>query len=236
MKNSTFNFDSPKQIDLLVLKSGLIELLLGEENLPAGHYNWIRLKVEAELGVLDSYIELDDGSIHSLWIPSGSQTGLKLINGFDILAGGFADFTIDFNLRKSVHNPSGIGDDYILKPALRIVDNSLAGSIKGTIDPSFISNPSCTGSNEVYVFEGQNILPDDVDEHDAEPITSAKVEFDIDDSQYEYKAVFLIAGDYTVSFTCQAGDDEPETDDAINFIGTSNVTVIAGIDTIHNFH
>jgi hypothetical protein len=108
-----FNFDSPKQIDLLALKSGLIELLLGEENLPAGHYNWIRLKVEAELGVLDSYIELDDGSIHSLWIPNGSQTGLKLINGFDILAGGFADFTIDFNLRKSVHNPSRIGDDYI---------------------------------------------------------------------------------------------------------------------------
>ena len=57
-----FDF-APRQIDLLALDGGGSEILLSEEVLPAGEYEWIRLKVNAGRNASDSFIELDDGSI-----------------------------------------------------------------------------------------------------------------------------------------------------------------------------
>ena len=154
-------------------------------------------------------------------------------------AGGVASFTIDFDLRKSVNGPKVGGNcdgDYKLRPALRLVDNAGAGSIAGTVDADLINNPSCTAGNAVYVFAGHNIVPDDIDEIHPDPVTSAMV----DDNLLTYKAAFLSAGSYTVAFTCQAGDDDPEVDEALTvnpiiFIGMTNVTVSSGTETIHNF-
>jgi hypothetical protein len=49
------------------------------------------------------------------------------------------------------------------------------------------------------------------------------------DSFYSYTAAFLTAGDYTVSYSCQLDDNEE--DNAIQFDGTQNVTVEAGVKT-----
>ena len=68
----SFDFETPRQINLLALTDGNSEYLLNNEDLPAGHYEWIRLMVDAEAEELDSYIELEDGSKHSFAI-----TGLK---------------------------------------------------------------------------------------------------------------------------------------------------------------
>jgi hypothetical protein len=120
----SFTFDAPRQIDLLALTGTDSELLLDEVEVPAGRYNWVRLAVDAdEDGVTDSYIDLDDGSRHELEVPSGAETGLKLVSGFRVPAGGEASFTLDFDLRKSVHEPMGAGDSFKLRPTLRIVDN-----------------------------------------------------------------------------------------------------------------
>ena len=142
-----FTYNPPRQIDLLALNGGGSELLLDEE-VPAGHYNWLRLQVAAENGT-DSFIELLDGAVHPLRIPSGDQTGLKLVRGFDVPAGGLADFTIEFDLRKSVHAPPGLGGDYILRPTLRIVNNTQVGSIAGVVAEALRSAPSCSESAAV---------------------------------------------------------------------------------------
>jgi hypothetical protein len=85
----SFTFDAPRQIDLLALTGTDSELLLDEVEVPAGRYNWVRLAVDAdEDGVTDSYIDLDDGSRHELEVPSGAETGLKLVSGFRVPAGG----------------------------------------------------------------------------------------------------------------------------------------------------
>ncbi len=237
--------DSQRQIDLLALNGGGSETILDGVTVPAGHYNWIRLKVNAECNTEDSYIEIPDDidSPYSLWIPSGSETGLKLVQGFDVPAGGTASFTIDFNLRKSVNNPEGRGNcsgNYKLKPALRLVDNTDVGSISGTVSSEFIEDDSCTSGNAVYVFEDHGVIPDDEDVFDPNPITSAMVTFDADTQEYVYKVAFLSAGNYTVAFTCQAEDDDPEVDESptlnpITFVGTTDVEVSAGNETIHNF-
>jgi hypothetical protein len=221
-----------RQIDLLALEGGGSELILDQVEVPAGRYEWLRLKVNAERGVIidDSFIEFEGPLQESLWIPSGYETGLKLVSGFVVPAGGHADFTVDFDLRKSVTNPEGSYLDYILKPALRIIDNSQVGSIAGTVDAELTEDSSCTGGNAVYVYSGHDVTPIDVRGAVTDPLTTAIV-----NGSYEYRAAFLPAGDYTVAFTCQADQDDPVSPDSLTFVGAANVNVVAGEETIHDF-
>lgn len=232
----TFMFDAPRQIDLLALQGGGSELLLDGEQVPAGHYDWIRLSVNADQSGSTSFIEYEDGSVFPLFIPSGNQTGLKLVSGFDVPAGGAADFTIDFDLRRSVVRPPGLGPNHILKPALRLVDNTEIGSIAGRIDDSLIfpaSGDDC--SPAVYVYEGADIEPVEVTEGGG-PLVTALVELEEPTGEYRYRAAFIAAGEYTVAFTCEAAADEALTDDGIEFVGgRSNVTVVAGGEAVVNF-
>ena len=221
-----------KTIDLLNLQGPASEPLLINQTLDVGHYNWMRLKVISDKNSNTSYIKLDDGSEHPLYVPSGNQTGLKLNQGFDISDGGAISFTIDFDLRKSVIAPSNNSSAYKLKPTLRIIDNENMGHITGLVGATTLNDASCPAqqSNSVYVFTGENITPDDIDGMDAEPVSTALLS-----DTFNYSVGFLDAGVYTVAFTCQANDDDIETDDVINFIGTGNVTVTAGATTPFNF-
>lgn len=220
----SFDFNSPKTIDLLELTGDESLELLAETELDAGEYQWMRLKVNAERGVTDSYIDIN-GARYSLFVPSGSQSGLKLNRPFVIAAGGLTDFTIDFDLRKSVHEPQNDAEDYYLRPTLRIVDNAQVGHINGLIDPNLINAEGCTDSSAVYLFAGADAEVDDVDANEPEPITTGLVEVN-NDGDFVYEIGFVLAGDYTLAFTCEAANDDPETDDVINFT-TQNVTVTA---------
>ena len=225
---------APKQLDLLALTGGEAKALLNDFTLPSGHYSWIRLMVDTA-GLHDSYIVLLGGAEEELTIPSGDQTGLKLNRGFDVPAGGSADFTIDFDLRKSVH-VTGTGE-YMLRPTLRMVDNVMVGSISGTVDASLVPS-GCTPA--VYVFAGSAVTPDDIDGIAPDPVSTASVKLDSNDGMYKYKAAFLEAGSYTITFTCDAAADDPIVDNTlnappVNFSGTTTVSVTAGMDTPHNF-
>ncbi|MEW5801648.1 MAG: DUF4382 domain-containing protein [bacterium] len=231
-----FNFEKPRQIDLLALHGSDSDLLLDHQKLPAGRYNWIRLNVtEDGVNGPGSYVSLPDGTAHPLVIPSGDQSGLKLNNGFNVAAGDTASFTIEFNLRKSVHRPSPPSSGkYRLRPTLRLVDNIEAGSVAGSIDPALIYDPygpACA----IYIFEGRDITPHDMNGTASSPLTTAVIELNPDTGEYTYRAGFLVTGDYTLAFTCQAADDDPETDDSINFGETANVAVLAGAETTYDF-
>jgi hypothetical protein len=218
---------APLQLDLLTLNSGTSAVLLNAYTLPAGHYSWIRLLVDADPRVAgDSYIVLKNASNqYELEIPSGDQSGLKLNRGFTVPAGGHASFTIDFDLRKSVHLPSS-GTTYVLRPTLRIVDNVVVGAIAGTVD---LAGMTCA-SPAVYVYAGTSVTPDDVGGTGADPVTTALV----DTTTGQYRAAFLEPGTYTVALTCAAAQDNPATDDSITFSGAANVTVSANTTSTHN--
>lgn len=220
---------APKQIDLLALTGGLSDTLLNRYTLPAGHYSWIRLMVDTA-GIHDTYIVVAGGADYELTIPSGAETGLKLNRGFDVPAGGGANFTLDFDLRKSV-TVTGTGD-YLLRPTVRMVDNAMVGAIAGTVDPNLITS-GCTPA--VYTFTGAGVTPDDIDGIAPDPVTTANVTLDSGSGQYVYKAAFLEAGDYTIAFTCQAALDDPMVNDTLTFTGTASVTVTANTVTQHNF-
>lgn len=249
-----FEFDTPMDINLLELQGGGNILIMDNIEVPAGLYNWVRLLVVAERDTLDSYIQTEadnTDSRESLWIPSGGQTGLKLHNNFIIPFGGSANFTIDFDLRKSVTHPKGLDGNYILKPSLRIVDNNEVGEIAGTVDASLLSNivddvETCSSSSAVYIFDADmsgdtpaDAIIDDIDDIETDgisPISSATVEL-AQDEVYQYSAAFLSAGYYTVAFTCNAADDNADEDnsDVVTFYGVTTVEVVADTTTIHNF-
>ena len=221
-----FDF-TPRQIDLLALDGGGSELLLADELLPAGEYESIRLKVNAGRTGSDSFIELDDGSVHPLFIPSGNQSGLKLIRGFTIGAGSTHNFTIDFDLRKSVIHPPGLGDPYLLKPVLRLVNNLEVGTIDGTVATALIVE-GCVPA--VYVYTGADVVPNDLGSA-TPPLASTAVNLDNATGIYRFKLAFVPAGVKTLAFTCAADEDAADVDDAISFSTPINVTVTAGTTT-----
>jgi hypothetical protein len=226
-----FDFTTPRRIDLLALEGGGSEILLRDEVLPAGNYEWIRLKVNAGRTASDSYVDLKDGSRHALFIPSGNQSGLKLIRGFTIGAGSTTNFTIDFDLRRSVIRPPGQNGDFVLKPVLRIVDNLQVGTLAGVVAPALIAS-TCTPA--IYVFTGAAIAPDDVGGA-LEPFLTARVLQNATSGAYEYRIGFMPVGSYTLAFTCESNLDDPETNDTIAFVKTQNATIAVGQTTTSSF-
>lgn len=232
-------FEEPLQVDLLALQGSNQQLLIENLDIPAGSYAFMRLKVDAASGVEDSFIELDDGSIHSLFIPSGSQTGLQLNGPFTLEADAPTAFTIDFDLRQSVHMPQG-QDDYFLRPTLRIIETAQAGHVEGTTTLAQLSDASCTNDldadtgSAVYVYSGFDVTPDDVGSNSPQPVSSGTVRMD-ESGTFGFSVGYLLEGQYTAALTCQASDDDPQSDDDIAFVETVNFEVAAGQTTIVNF-
>lgn len=227
-ERTTITFAEAKAINLLDYQNGEQVLLLDGETLPAGDYQWIRLGVVEA----DSYIEID-GEQYPLEIPSAAQTGLKLNRGFTLAAAGVSNFTIDFDLRKSVHQ-EGTGD-YKLRPTLRIVDNLEVGTIAGTVAAGLVEAETCNNGdnndmgNSVYLFTGTDTAAQDVQGTDDDPIASANVVYNAESLAYEFTLAFVEAGDYTAAFTCDAALDVAAEDnsDVVVFSSAANVTVVA---------
>lgn len=222
-------FNSPMNIDLLALQGQNSEQILNKQTLPTGIYDWLRLNVTAvNDGVLDSYIKLTDNSIHELDIPGGSETGLKIIGGLEVIANTLTNMTIDFDLRKSIVMTGTA--NYKLKPVLKLVDNAAASSIKGTVELSALTGTDCPDSdpstgNAVYLYSGLNVIPDDVGSFGIEPVASSLVTMNKITGIYEYEFGFIPIEKYTVAFTCQADLDDPMTDDVIVFSRPVNLNL-----------
>ena len=106
-----------RAFDLLTLQNGTTAEL-GAFDLEPGTYSQMRLHLRG-----DNQIELatDSGSIREpLRIPSGEQTGIKLIHPFTVVEDGVTSVTLDFDAEASVRHNRGQG--YRLKPTIRVID------------------------------------------------------------------------------------------------------------------
>ncbi len=116
-----------RTFDLMDLVNGHFGILC-EKELEAGTYTQIRIMLESATLIVD-------GEPQNLTIPSGDQTGIKLVGGFKIDPNVITEFTLDFDVAKSLHEaPPGSGD-YILRPTIRLVQTTLSGTISGTVLP-----------------------------------------------------------------------------------------------------
>lgn len=232
-----------RKIDLLKYRGMDAAPLVEDEELPAGRYEWIRLEVlTSRTSADDSYITIE-GTPRPLWVPSGDQTGLKLVQGFTVPAGGSASFTIDFDLRKSIANPQGpFLDTYFLRPALRLVDNTLTGHLEGNIAGDLIEGTACLaadppGVGVIYVFQPDGDISHDTDPEDA--VTSATVDSideGVDNISYSYKIGFLSAEENGTEYLVQLWCDTTvgETVDGVA-LAEGLATILPGETAILDF-
>ena len=131
---SEITLNPARKINLLNLTNGVLDDL-GQTSLPAGHYTQLRLVLSANTGttIANSVVLSGTTTEIQLVTPSAVQSGIKLINEFDVGAGEHVDLVLDFDASKSVIK-RGNGT-YALKPVIRIIPVTLNG-IGGFIDPS----------------------------------------------------------------------------------------------------
>lgn len=112
VKNETFT------VDLMTLRNGVFTTL-GVALVPAGHYTQIRLKLGPGSDVVV------DGVAHPLVVPSGMQSGLKLIHPFTVPPEGFVDLLLDINAQSSITD-NGNGT-WMLHPTAKVTVSSGTG-------------------------------------------------------------------------------------------------------------
>jgi hypothetical protein len=135
---SDITLDPPKKINLLDLTNGVLDSL-GQTSLPAGHYTQLRLVLSLNTGttIANSVITSGTSTEIPLFTPSAVQSGIKLINEFDVAPGQRVDLVLDFDALKSVV-ARGNGS-FALMPVIRVTPMVLTG-IDGFVDPALLSD------------------------------------------------------------------------------------------------
>ncbi|GJJ00355.1 lipoprotein [Duganella rhizosphaerae] len=115
-----------RKINLLNLTNGTLEAL-GQTSLSAGHYTQLRLVLDPNTGngLANSVLVSGGTSEQSLDTPSAVQSGIKLVNAFDVAAGQRVDLVLDFDACKSIVT-KGNGK-YALKPVVKVIPTTLNG-------------------------------------------------------------------------------------------------------------
>jgi hypothetical protein len=132
--NQTYN--------LLELVNGVRETL-GIASLDAGHYTQMRLIIgeTAETGSLNifsmphpfaNYVIDLNGDAHQLKVPSGTNTGLKVVNGFDINENQTTELILDFDAMRSVVK-AGASGQYLLKPTIKVLNTTEYAIVSGQV-------------------------------------------------------------------------------------------------------
>ncbi len=119
--------------NLLDLTNGVTAGLVDLE-IEAGSYDLVRLYVS------EASIKLSDETVHSLKVPSGAQTGIKIFIDPEIeVAGGLTtDLLLDFDVSKSfklqgnIDSPAGI-KGFIFTPVIKASNLSTTGSLTGNV-------------------------------------------------------------------------------------------------------
>lgn len=132
-----------KTCNLLSLVNGVTEDL-GLADIPAGHYTQLRLILGSnpDDGInkngnphphANYLILAEDWSVRKLKVPSGMQTGIKVIGGFDVEEGGFATLILDFDAARSVVK-AGESGQWLLKPTIKLLPANECATIQGAVN------------------------------------------------------------------------------------------------------
>ncbi len=128
--------DVNRTVDLLTLANG-VRLELGLVDLAAGHYTQMRFVLgtanSVDAAKPANYIVDGAGEIREMTVPSGVQSGIKLVQGFDINENSTTELVFDFDVAASIV-ASGNSGKYLLRPTIHQIDDSQTRTIiNGTV-------------------------------------------------------------------------------------------------------
>lgn len=226
--------EAGRDLNLLAFTNGEAALVIDGEEVPAGDYQWLRIFFDEDA----SYVVLEEGGgTYPLFVPSGAQTGYQLVSGFTVPVNDSVEYILDFDLRKSLHSPPGLGGPsgedrvFLLRPTVRIMNAAETGGAWGVVADDLLAmsndEATCAGGDAVYAFEGPGVDPLGAD---VLPLVSDVVELNETEGWHEYQFGYLLPGDYTLAFTCSASADDGVPDsyplEGLEFSETINVTVV----------
>jgi len=225
----TFTLDTPFEDNLLDFQDGTSEFLLKNVDLPEGNYEYIRLLVDDA----NAFIELVSNKRFDLPIPPAFEDQLQMSFNAVIDDDDDIDLTIDFDLRKSVFYLGG--NDYELRPSLRLVRTQESGTLRGTVAESLITDTRCNNGfgndegNLVYLFSG-SATAIDIQSVAGDPIATAVVSQSNSSQNYSFTFGFIPPGNYTAAFTCDGTRDISDQDNlfSMDFSNPENITILQG--------
>ncbi len=130
-----------KTYNLFELVNGVREEL-GISKLKPGHYTQMRLiigeipddgiNIFSESHPYANYIIDNTDTYHELKIPSGPQTGEKIVHGFDINQNETTELILDFDASRSIVQ-AGSSGKWLLKPTVKVLNTEEYSIISGAI-------------------------------------------------------------------------------------------------------
>lgn len=194
--------------NLLDLVNGVREEL-GIAFLDSGHYDQLRLilgdqpdggtNILAQRHPFANYLIDQSDTVFELKVPSGLQTGIKVVHGFDISENQTTELILDFDAMRSVIKAGNSGK-HLLKPTIKVLRTTEAAIVTGLV--------SVDGSDPVTGIEGA-LVSAQVYDNDLEldardrvstersTVTSADDDQTAADETGQY-SLFLPAGDYNL--------------------------------------
>lgn len=124
-----------RKINLLNLNNGALDAL-GTASLGAGHYSQLRLVLDSGANA-NTVVKTGTTAEIAVDTPSAIQSGIKLVNEFDVAAGQRVDLVLDFDACKSIVSKGNGG--YSLKPVVKVVPTALNG-ISGFVATTALSH------------------------------------------------------------------------------------------------
>ncbi len=113
--------------DVMKLTGG-VSKTLADRTLGAGTYSQLRLVLGKSNWVIV------DGTKHDLSVPSGQQSGVKLVGSFTVVPNTTRDVYIDFLAFRSIFvHETGASAKYLLRPTVRSYDKLETGAISGVL-------------------------------------------------------------------------------------------------------
>lgn len=144
-----------KTFELTALSNG-VRKELGIVDLEPGHYTQMRLIIGTDAiapNPFANYVVDKQGAPHEMKVPSGVQTGVKIIQGFDINENSTTELVFDFDATRSVV-VAGNSDKYLLKPTIHMIDDTQTRTIiQGTVKA--VDTTALPGSEvSLQVYDG----------------------------------------------------------------------------------
>lgn len=201
-----------KTVNLLALANGVREQMALVDLAP-GHYTQMRLMIgtqpDSGLNIQNNphpfanYVIDTNGAVHELKIPSGLQTGVKLVQGFDINANSTTELTFDFDASRSVV-VAGNSGKYLLKPTIQVVDTALATVLNGKVTDQVTTAGIGGALVSIQVYD-----PAALDAKDQIVILTSTFTDDTDAMRGLYKFFFAVASPTTIDLVVTKMDYTP---------------------------
>lgn len=191
--------------DLLSLVNGVREEL-GISFLDSGHYNQMRLilgttpeaqgqNILNQLHPFANYLIDQSDNTLELKVPSGFNTGVKIVHGFDISENQTTELILDFDAMKSVVK-AGASGKHLLKPTIKVLK---------TLDSALVSGHVSDGTNGIEgALVSAQTFSDDLTLDVAAQVSvvrstiAAADDIQTNDDETGQYQLFLPAGDYNL--------------------------------------